>query len=149
MPKKHAMPQFLEGVVTPAAYERWLARKAATHVKRDRKRGHTCTGSTYREVIHAAVVISAGKDSYTGEKLAWHLISTYNNEDSEKGRHSYKASFALLPTVDHVMAGATEASFRICAWRTNDAKNDLSLGSFIELCQKVLDHAGYSVKKCG
>jgi hypothetical protein len=143
------MPQSLEGVVKPAAYERWLVRKAAAHVKRDRKRGHTCTGATYREAIHAAVVFSAGKDAYTGETLAWHLISTYNNEDSEKGRHSYKAGFALLPTVDHVMAGATEASFRICAWRTNDAKNDLSLESFIELCEKVLEYAGYSVKKRG
>lgn len=143
------MPQFLESVVTPAAYERWLVRKAAAHVKRDRRRGHTCTGSTYREAIHAAVVLSGGKDAYTGEELAWHLISTYNNEDSEKGHHSYKAGFALLPTVDHVMAGATEASFRICAWRTNDTKSDLSLESFIALCQKVLEHAGYPVTRRG
>lgn len=146
MPKKHTMPSFLENVVTPEAYERWLKRKADAHLKRDRKRGHACTGSAYREAIHAAVVISNGKDAYTGEKLDWHLISTYNNKDSERGRHAYKAGFALLPTVDHISAEAAEASFRICAWRTNDAKSDLSLESFLDLCKKALLHAGYRVE---
>jgi hypothetical protein len=42
MPTKHSMPAFLEGNVKPAAYERWLHRKAAAHLKRDRKRGRTC-----------------------------------------------------------------------------------------------------------
>jgi hypothetical protein len=147
MPKKHSMPTFLEGKVKPIAYERWLHRKAAAHLKRDRKRGHTCTGATYREAIHAAVVLSDGRDAYTGEELRWDLISTYKNEDSKEGRHAYKARFALLPTVDHVASEATEASFRICGWRTNDAKNDLSLESFLELCQKALSHAGYRIEK--
>lgn len=147
MSTKHAMPSFLEGVVTPEAYQRWLIRKAAAHVKRDRKRGHECTHSAYREAIHQAVFRSRGKDAYTGEKLDWHLISTYNNDDSKKGRHTYKAGFALLPSVDHVDAEATEASFEICAWRTNDAKNDLSLESFLDLCQRVLAHAGYFVER--
>ena len=149
MAKKHSMPEFLEGKVEPAAYERWLHRKAAAHMKRDRKRGRACTGAIYREAIHAAVVLSAGKDAYTGEALHWHLISTYKNEDSKEGRHAYKATFALLPTVDHVTAEATEASFRVCAWRTNDAKSDLSMESFLELCQRALTHAGYRVEKPG
>jgi hypothetical protein len=93
------------------------------------------------------VVLSEGKNAYTGEKLDWHLISTYENEQSKNGRHAYKASFALLPTVDHVAADATEASFKICAWRTNDAKNDLSVASFVELCNKVLSHAGFQVQE--
>jgi hypothetical protein len=101
----------------------------------------------YKEAIHAAVPLSEGKDAYTGEPLKWNLISTYKNEDSKAGRHTYKSGFALLPTVDHVIAGATEASFRICGWRTNDAKNDLSSEEFIELCLRVLTHAGYSVGK--
>lgn len=29
--------------------------------------------------------------------------------------------------------------------RTNDAKNDLSHESFLELCQKALRHAGFTV----
>ena len=144
------MPSFLVGKVQPEVYERWLNRKAMAHVKRDRKRGHLAAiRAQYKEAIHAAVLVSGGKDAYTGEKLDWGLISTYNNEDSKAGRHKYKAGFALLPTVDHVAAEATEASFRICAWRTNDAKNDLSLEDFLKLCVKALQHAGYSVRKRG
>lgn len=139
------MPTFLEGVVSPEAYERWLGRKAIAHMKRDRARGHDAgkvTRSLYKEAIHAAVLVSGGLDAYTGEKLRWDLISTYDNDESRLGRHSYKAQFALLPSVDHVDAGSTEASFRICAWRTNDAKNDLSAADFIDLCRRVVDYAG-------
>ena len=149
MPKKHTLPQFLSGVVTPETYEKWLGRKAVAHVKRDRKRGHTCSSATYKEAIHAAVVLSNGFDAYTGETLNWSLISTYNNEDSQQGRHAYKAGFALLPTVDHVSSDATEASFKICAWRTNDSKNDLSVDAFLELCQRVLEHAGFKIVAAG
>ncbi|MFG6490525.1 hypothetical protein ACG04R_27930 [Roseateles sp. BYS78W] len=138
------MPTFLESVVTPEAYERWLNRKAMAHVKRDRGRGHstdTATRALYKEAIHAAVVLSGGRDAYTGEQLDWHLISTYDNDESKLGRHQYKARFAMLPSVDHLDAGATEASFRICAWRTNDAKNDLSIEAFVALCRQVVAHA--------
>ena len=146
--RKHTLPSFLAESVSAEAYERWLTRKAAAHVKRDRGRSQTGVGqSFYKEAIHAAVVLSEGRDAYTGEQLNWKLISTYKNEESKAGRHGYKAGFALLPTVDHVSAGATEASFCICSWRTNDAKNDLSMSSFLELCEKVLIRAGYSVAR--
>ena len=144
---KRCLPVFLNSVVTQLAYERWLLRKAAAHVKRDRKRGHTCADAAYRNAIHQAVVLSGGNDAYTGEKLDWSLISTYDNDASKLGRHAYKAGFALLPTVDHVASDATSASFNICGWRTNDAKHDLSVDSFLDLCRSVLEHAGYRVKK--
>jgi hypothetical protein len=35
------------------------------------------------------------------------------------------------------------------AWRTNDAKNDLSCDDFIDLCVSVLRHAGHNVAKDG
>jgi hypothetical protein len=147
MATKHTMPKFLGGIVSPEAYDRWLKRKAAAHLKRDKNRGHQCTGAAYREAIHAAVVLSEGMDAYTGEKLEWHLISKYKNEESKRGRHTYKATFALLPTVDHVTAEATEASFKICAWRTNDAKHDMPIDTFQDLCKKVLEHAGFHIQK--
>jgi len=144
------MPPFLNEIVTAEAYERWLGRKASAHFKRDRKRGQSATTrSLYKEAIHAAVLKSEGRDVYTGETLDWKLISTYNNEDSKQGRHTYKARFVLLPTVDHVDAGATEASFIICGWRTNDAKNELSIALFMEVCEKILLHAGYTVTRRG
>jgi hypothetical protein len=52
--------------------------------------------------IHRAVTASNGRDEYTGETLDWSLLSRYNNDESEEKRRHYKASFALLPTVDHI-----------------------------------------------
>ena len=88
--------------------------------------------------IHRAVVHCNGRDSYTGEDLRWDLISTYDNEKSKAGRREYKAGFALLPTVDHVGDGLGPADFKICGWRTNDAKNDLSYSEFVEVCRRVV-----------
>lgn len=148
MTRKRPLPKFLaDKKVSPETYERWLDRKAKAHVKRDRKRGITCSAAAYRDAIHIAVQASNGRDAYTGEELQWELISTYRNDESRLGRHDYKAGFALLPTVDHVTAGASTASFKICGWRTNDAKNDLSFDVLVTLCERVLRHAGYTVHK--
>jgi hypothetical protein len=146
--RKRPLPPFLEGQVQLSVYERWLTRKAAAHLKRDRKRGYeSISGAAYRDAIHDAVVASDGKDVYTGEELDWGLISTYNNNDSESGKHGYKAGFALLPTVDHIESSVSKSGFCICAWRTNDAKHDLSHHAFLDLCKKVLEHAGYRVAR--
>lgn len=90
--------------------------------------------------MHAAVVASKGLDHYTGEALDWHLIGTYCNESSKAGRSVYKATMALLPTLDHVLMEDGQWDFVVCAWRTNDAKNDLSHSEFVELCRKVVSH---------
>jgi hypothetical protein len=133
------LPIFLDDVVTREAYVRWLQRKAAAHVRRDRKRGNrSASVSEYKRAIHGAVCASKGGDAYTGEELDWELISKYDNDESKQGRCAYKAKFALLPTVDHVGDGTGPADFRICSWRTNDAKGDLSLEEFVELCARVL-----------
>ncbi|AIO85088.1 Uncharacterised protein [Burkholderia pseudomallei] len=101
---KRPMPLFLQGVVSEAGYARGLLREAQAHVVRGRRRGMSATGAQYRDAIHAAVVASGGFDGCTGEPLDWHLVSTDANDDSRQGRHSYKAGFALLPSVDHVDA---------------------------------------------
>lgn len=145
---KRSLPLFLADKITLPTYERWLQRKAAAHAKRDQKRfDHWKSGSTYRDDIHQAVLRSGGKDAYTGEELDWSLLSKYNNDESKAGRHGYKAGFALLPTVDHIEADNCLAAFCICGWRTNDAKHDLSITSFLTLCEKVLKYHGYSVSK--
>ncbi|HEX8467665.1 MAG TPA: hypothetical protein VF620_07665 [Allosphingosinicella sp.] len=141
MSKMFALPAFLKGRVTQEAYSRWLGRKAAAHVKRDRLRSlHEITGSHYRQQIHSAVCESGGTDFYTGEPLAWEKLSTYCNEDSKAGRSAYKAGFALLPTADHVLLEDGSYDFVICGWRTNDAKNDLCHAEFIKLCRQVIAH---------
>ena len=144
--KRYSLPEFLVGRVDPVVYERWLARKAAAHLKRDRKRGYQgVSGASYRDEIHGAVVESGGRDYYTGEELDWSLLSKYNNDESLAGRHAYKAGFALLPTVDHIESARAKSGFRICGWRTNDAKHDLSHQAFVNLCILVVKKAGFNV----
>jgi hypothetical protein len=77
-------------------------------------------------------------DHYTDEALDWSLLSKYDNATSRQQRRAYKASFALLPTVDHVGDGLGPANFKICGWRTNDAKHDLTHEAFVELCRLVV-----------
>lgn len=150
MEKRYAVPDFLSAQVPQLVYERWLRRKAQAHVKRDRKRGNaTAIGESYRLAIHAAVCASGGRDAFTGEMLDWSLLSQYDNDKSQELGRSYKHGFALLPTVDHVGDGTEAANFKICGWRTNGAKHDLDLSSFLDLCQTVLEHHGYTLAKRG
>lgn len=140
MPTAYPVPHTLG--IPQDTYIRWLRRKAAAHVKRDRLRcGYEIMGEEYRRLIHAAVVVHGTHDFYTGEKLDWSLVSTYSNDASKLGRTQYKAGFALLPTVDHIMGENDRYDFVICAWRTNDAKADLSFPEFLELCRRVITHA--------
>ena len=141
-PKKYALPSFLEGRCTQDVYERWLRAKADAHVRRDRKRGNAeAIREAYRIAIHAAVIESGGNDYYTGEPLEWERISTYSNEESEARRRAYKRELALLPTVDHVGDGLGAPDFRICAWRTNDCKNDLTADELLAFCRRVIEYA--------
>jgi len=138
---KNPFPSFLTEACTPAAYYRWLSRKATAHVKRDRGRNHNlATREAYMLAIHKAVVTSGGLDDYTGQKLDWRKISTYDNAKSKEGRRDYKRSFWDLPTVDHWGDDLTANTFRICSWRTNDCKNDLNDEELIAFCRIVLSY---------
>jgi hypothetical protein len=127
-----------------AVYKRWLQRKAKSLARRDRKylqsQGKdtkTVVVKEYKIAIHDAVCECQGKDAYTGEDLHWTLLSEWKNEKAKKLKRTYKKKFALLPTVDHVDELGV-AKFKICAWRTNDAKNDLSLNELIVFCKKII-----------
>jgi hypothetical protein len=138
---KYLLPAFLKGRCLPVVYERWLERKAVAHLKRDRDRGNTvATKEAYKAAIHEAVLKSEGVDAYTGQSLRWELISTYDNEQSKARGRAYKKELGDLPTLDHVGDGLGTPDFKICAWRTNDAKSDLSYDEFVQLCQAVLNH---------
>jgi hypothetical protein len=139
---KYPFPEFLSGIVPPEIYARWLFVKADAHFRRDRKRGNTAvTRAAYKMAIHKAVVASLGLDDYTGEKLDWSLVCQYDNDKSNANGRQYKASLSLLPTVDHVDDGLGEANFRICGWRTNDAKSDMRYSEFLDLCRRVIEHS--------
>lgn len=138
--RKYEKPKFLPDEVTQTDYEEWLYRKTTAHIKRDRNRENShSTPEEYRVAIHKAVVVSNGVDVYTGQPLRWDLVRTYNNEDSQRDGRKYKAKFADLPTVDHTGDGKGNPDFKICSWKMNDAKNDLTLEEFIDLCETVLN----------
>ncbi|OGO37410.1 MAG: hypothetical protein A2147_10820 [Chloroflexi bacterium RBG_16_57_8] len=88
--------------------------------------------------IHRAVQESHGRDAYANETLAWTLLSSYDNDQSQKQGRQYKAKLALLPSVDHVGDRKCKPEFKICSWRTNDAKSDLYYKEFVDLCRKVI-----------
>ena len=141
--RKYALPDSLAVIISQSDYEQWLHHRAVAHVKRDRrKRGNsTATNEIYKRATHRAVIAAGEFDAYTGERLDWKLIRKWNNEDSKKGGREYKRRFALLPSVDHVGDGSGPADFKICAWRTNDAKHDMTYDELLGFCEKVLDAA--------
>lgn len=142
MPLKYERPSFLIGKISQATYSYWLRSKSKTHFGRDKKRGNTAiTNEKYKMAIHLAVSQSSGNDQYTGEALDWSLVRKYDNEKAKKGGRKYKATFALLPTIDHCDDGLGPANFKICSYRTNDAKHDLSYSDFVDLCRRVIAHA--------
>ena len=140
MPIKYELPPFLDdAVVARQVYVRWLHRKAQTHARRDGRRwGRTVRVSRYKQAIHRAVLESNGRDFYTHEKLDWFLISSYDNRDSQSQGVKYKKRFAFLPTVDHADPESRQADFRICGWRTNDCKNDLTMEELRMFCEAFL-----------
>jgi hypothetical protein len=122
-------------------YQIWLDRKASAHRKRDKSRftdENLPSKEQYKQAIHKAVVLSEGRDFYTGEMLEWSLLGTFGRE--EDGIKNYKKE-PKLPTVDHLNGRSNiDLLFVITGWAVNDAKNDLSYEDFLTLCEKVLKH---------
>lgn len=146
--RKYPIPEFInEFSVTQEKYDAWLSRKASAHLKRDKKRLGSLTDSVsaYKQRIHSAVEASNGLDYYTGEKLGWHLIGKWRNEEAKDKSAKQKKKFNRLPTVDHFSQKKGDNRFVICSWQINDMKNDNEYIEFLELCEKVLKYA--EVKK--
>ena len=136
---KYKVPQVLHGKCSQTDYTHWLYGKAAAHVKRDKKRGNvTATTDIYRDAIHDAVCAGGDRDAYTGRTLRWDLIRTYDNDESKAQKREYKKRFADLPTVDHEDDGMGDPKFKICSWRTNDCKNDLTVEELSEFCEQFI-----------
>ena len=138
----YKVPDFLKGRCAPAVYEKWLENKADTLLKRDRKRrkpyAAAATKSIYKQKIHAAVCAGGERDPFTGDKLAWELISKWDT--SHEQEPGYKKQFALMPTVDHIDPDLLE--FEICSWLTNDCKSDLDPAGFVALCRRIAHYRG-------
>lgn len=101
------LPDFLAGRVNAEQYAKCLESS-----RRRRMSAAIAIGvisgpdwTAYKDAINAAVVESQGRDAYTGEELRWELLCAYKDE-SEAGRSTYKAQFALLP-LDHATRART------------------------------------------
>jgi len=140
---KYRMPDSIKGQCDQAKYSRWLQHKAEAHVRRDKKKARrnmrVPTIALYKQMIHSAVCESQG-DFYTGLPLNWSLILKWENASAKRGGAQYKKSFAELPTVDHTVDEQGSLRFVICASYVNDAKSDLTLNEFYQLCENVLSH---------
>jgi hypothetical protein len=141
---KYVVPDTIKTQCSRAKYSRWLQRKTAAHVKRDREKAtrnrRYPTNTLYAQMIHSAVLDSKGRDFYTGEPLDWSLISKWDNASANRGKGQHKKAFALLPTVDHTEDEQGTLIFVICAYYVNDAKSNLTLKEFYQLCERVLEH---------
>ena len=111
-----------------------------TLCKRDQKRGGSGNVQQYRLAIHDAVVASEGRDHWSGESLDWELIGTYDNKEAAAGKGAHKKQYAMLPTIDH-RTNQPESDFVICAWRTNDAKHDMTPEELLTFCRAVIAHS--------
>lgn len=139
--EKYSLPQFLAKKIKKEVYKKWLQRKATAHFRRDKKkRARNISVSKYKELIHQAVLASKGKDAYTGEDLDWKLISKYNNKQAKKFGDEYKKKFYYLPTIDHEIPNIKNPSFKICSWKINDVKNDLTLKELLIECKKLIKY---------
>jgi hypothetical protein len=145
MPKAPAriylLPPFLKGICTEDVYRKWLDKRAEQLYVRDRdeRRPYALKGSKslYKKAIHAAVYASGLPDPYTGERMKWELIGTW--DWTKKVTDEIKAKYRLLPTVDHVDPYGNVLKFEICSWRINNCKVGLTPEEFVEVCRKVVE----------
>lgn len=115
IPEIYFPPPFLAGVITDAQYRKWLTRKAKYIIAQDRARKRACvhnaTERQYKQSIHTAVTNAGQFDPFTGEKLQWQLVCTWNDANAKNLSEAVFKTFALLPTVDHIDPYATAIDF--------------------------------------
>lgn len=139
----YPLPAFLAGRCTESVFIKWLNVKADSLLTRDKKRAKPyafgVTQATYKELIYKAVMQSGPLDPYSGDRLAWELIGTWDpNADHSE---NYAKQFSLMPTVDHITQDALD--FEICSWQVNECKSYMTPEEFIGFCAKVARVRGF------
>ncbi len=136
-PPKYFPPDFLEGIITPAFYRKWLHHKAHVIYHQDKhlNKQWALRGSEafYEQRIHEAV-LHGKTDPFTGDTLQWELIGLWTDK---KDPIAVEKKFRLMPTVDHIDPNACELAFEICSWLINTCKWNMNRQEFIAVCGKV------------
>lgn len=127
-------PDFVRALNVPCArYAEWLEKQAQSCRQRDARPNKPAIDA-YRERIHKAVLISAGRDFYTGDMLEWNRLNHDLPLTGGRRRHLQRGQY---PSVDHY-TGTNSMDFRICSALVNHAKGPMSHQQFLKLCQKVV-----------
>ena len=146
---KYHLPAFLQGRISEPAYDKWLNAKANTLRQRDLKTkrvfAEANSKAMYKEKIHAAVLANGQYDRYTGDKLQWELISTWDPKKTKALQASYRDKFLLMPPVDHVDPEGETLEFEIVSWLINDCKSGLNPTQFVDLCKKIAANCASTV----
>jgi hypothetical protein len=99
------LPALLTGLMSPAEYNELVRVKAWALLKRDRKRklplALTNSIASYKAMVNSAIAAGGPFDPYTGERLRWDQIGTWDPKKA-KNDHEYEKLFYLMPTIDHV-----------------------------------------------
>jgi hypothetical protein len=141
-PKRYFLPDFLIAICTEAAYLKWLDSHAENLYRRDLKQGrpYAMNGSKvfYKRAIHAAALACGLYDPFTGERMKWESIGTWDPIKIKYQPDGFK-KFYLLPTVDHIDPYANDLQFEICTWRINSCKVGLTPDEFGDVCRRVTE----------
>jgi hypothetical protein len=108
---------------------------------RNQGRPYALAGSNalYQYVIHSAACAAGLYDPYTGERMKWELIGTWDSTKGKNQSDAYDKEYYLLPTVDHVDPFGDKLEFEICSWRINCCKSGLTPDDFVEVCRRVAE----------
>ena len=123
-------------------YIKWLNKRARQLHDRDLAQGrpYGIAGSraSYKAAIHAAVIATGLWDPYTGDRMKWELIGTWDTSNVPDNVYLDKGYY-LMPTVDHVDPWADVLHLQVCTWRTNCCKGGLTPDEFVRVCRRVVE----------
>jgi hypothetical protein len=89
--------------------------------------------------MNGAVEAGGLLDPYTGDRLAWEQISTWDPKKA-KNNPEYEKQFYFMPTIDHIDPYGDTLAFEVCSWQVNSCKSFLNPQEFIGLCDTVVNH---------
>jgi hypothetical protein len=142
---KYSLPSFLEGMLTERAYGLWVSKIAMAALRHDRERKRPFAANTsrseYGKIVHEAVIAGNGTDPFTGDRLRFDLVDTYDFRKA-LGDVAYEKQFDDMPTVDHIDPDAKELALEICSWRINFCKSRQTPGEFLDMCETITAYCG-------
>jgi hypothetical protein len=140
-PQLYFLPSYLTGICTESQFRKWFFDRAYHLHARDVRQGrpYAVPGDrlSYKKGIYTAAINAGLLDPYTGERMAWEKINTWDSTKGKDWPDNLIKSFYLMPTVDHVDPSASVLEFQICSWRINECKSGLTPQEFIEVCRRV------------